>query len=91
MQGQGKSLKNICSNYGIQSYFNRTLNEYPCVTHRSGIIYWYMSQAFDCDDEYTRESTRQFGKRFKEYLKEPSPIHNPPFQHLPPTPLENLA
>ena len=29
-----------------------------------------------CDDEYIGENSRTFGERFKEYLKDPSPIHN---------------
>ena len=29
-----------------------------------------------CDEEYIGETSRTFGERFKEHLKEPSPIHN---------------
>ena len=29
-----------------------------------------------CDEEYIGETSRTFAQRFKEHLKEPSPIHN---------------
>ena len=30
----------------------------------------------ECDEEYIGESVRNFGERFKEHLKAPSPIHD---------------
>ena len=30
----------------------------------------------ECDDEFIGESARNFGERFKEHLKAPSPIHD---------------
>ena len=41
---------------------------------RSGVIYRYKCDRVECDEEYTGESSRTFGERFKEYLKDPSPI-----------------
>ena len=31
---------------------------------------------WSCDEEYTGESARNFGERFKEHIKAPSPIHD---------------
>ena len=41
---------------------------------RSGVIYRYRCDRVECNDEYTGESSRTFGERFKEHLKAPSPI-----------------
>ena len=42
---------------------------------KSGLIYSYQCPQLDCDDEYMGETARTLGKRRKEHLKEPSPIH----------------
>ena len=39
-------------------------------------IYWFQCGYLAYDEEYVGENSRTFGERFKEYLKEPSPIHN---------------
>ena len=44
--------------------------------NKSGTIYWFQCGDLACDEEYIGETSRTFGKRFKEHLKEPSPIHN---------------
>ena len=44
--------------------------------NKSGAIYWFQCGYFACDEEYIVETSRTFGERFKENLKEPSPIHN---------------
>ena len=44
--------------------------------NKSGTIYWFQCGNLACDEEYIGETSRTFGKRFKEHLKEPSPIHN---------------
>ena len=41
------------------------------------MIYWFRSDRIDCEDEYTGESSRTFGERYKEHLKAPSSI----FEH----------
>ena len=41
------------------------------------MIYWLRCDRIDCEDEYTGESSRTFGERYKEHLKEPPPI----FEH----------
>ena len=44
---------------------------------KSGAIYWFQCSDLPCDDdEYTRETSMTFGERFKEHLKDPSPIHH---------------
>ena len=41
-------------------------------------IYWYQCGELTCDEDYIGETSRTFGERYKECLKEPSPIcgHN---------------
>ena len=43
---------------------------------KSGDIYWFQCGDLSYDDEYTGETSRTFGERFKEHLKDPSPIHH---------------
>ena len=42
---------------------------------KSEIIYQYKCLQINCTEEYTGESGRIFGDRYKEHLKVPSPIH----------------
>ena len=42
----------------------------------SGAIYWFQCRELACDEEYIGETSRTFGERFKENLKDPSPIHH---------------
>ena len=44
--------------------------------NKSGVIYWFQCGDLACDEEYIGETSRTYGERFKEHLKEPSPIHN---------------
>ena len=39
-------------------------------------IYWYQCGDLTCDDEIHRGTSRTFGERYKEHLKDPSPIHH---------------
>ena len=43
---------------------------------KCGAIYWFQCGDLTCDDEYIAETSRTFGERFKEHLKDPSPIHH---------------
>ena len=43
---------------------------------KSGAIYWFQCGDLTCDDEYIEETSSTFGERFKEHLKDPSPIHH---------------
>ena len=42
---------------------------------KSGAFYWYQYGNLAYNEEYIGEASRTFGGRFKEHLKEPSPIH----------------
>ena len=42
---------------------------------KSGAIYWSQCGDLTSNEEYIWETSRTFGQRFKEHLKEPSPIH----------------
>ena len=42
---------------------------------KSRAIYWFQCGNHSCDDEYIGETSRTFGERYKEHLKDPSPIH----------------
>ena len=44
---------------------------------KSGAIYWFQCGELKCDEEYIGETSRTFGERFKEHLKDPSPVHHP--------------
>ena len=46
------------------------------MVNKSGTIYWFQCGDLTCDDEYIGETSRTFGERFREHLKEPSPIHH---------------
>ena len=46
------------------------------ITKKSGVIYRYRCDRLECDEEYTGETARTSGERFKEHLKAPSPIYD---------------
>ena len=83
-QGIGEIIQKICRKYGIQTHFkgNRTIKELLVkpkdkdpMDMKSGAIYLYQCGEPECDEEYTGETSRTLGKRYKEHLKEPSPIY----------------
>ena len=82
-QGLGESIRNISRKYGIQTHFkgNRTIKEMLVkhkdkdpIDRKSQTIYWYQCGELGCKEEYIGETSRTFGERCKEHLKEPSPI-----------------
>ena len=85
IQGLCESIKKICGRYGIQTHLKgsntiRNLlvspkDKDPMVS-KSGEIYWFQCGDLSCDDEYIGETSRTFGERFKEHLKDPSSIHH---------------
>ena len=84
-QGLCKSIKKICSRYGIQTHFkgNNTINnllvspkDKDPMANKSGAIYWFQCGNLTCDYECIAGTSRTFGDRFKEHLKESSPIHH---------------
>ena len=84
-QGLCESIKKICVRYGIQTHFKGSSiiknlvvspKDKDPMVNRSGAIYWFQCGDLTCDDEYIRETSRAFGERFKEHLKDPSPKHH---------------
>ena len=84
-QGLCKSIKKICSKYGIQTHFrgNRTIKnilvspkDKDPMEKKGGAIYWCQCWELACDEECIGETSRTFGERFKEHLKDASPIHH---------------
>ena len=83
-QGLCESIKKIFGRYGIHTYFKdsntiRNLLVSPkdkdSMVNQSWTIYWFQYGDICCDDEYIGETSRTFGERYKEYLKDSSPIH----------------
>ena len=94
-----KGIKRICRRYGIQTNFkgNSTIKnllvspkDKDPMANKNGAIYWFQCGHLTCDDEYIGETSRIFGERFKEHLKEPSPVHNHSISTDHPTPLDNF-
>ena len=84
-QGLCESIKKICGRYDVQTHFKggstiKNLLVSPKdkdpMVNESGAIYWCQCGDLGCDDEYIGETCRTFGKRYKEHLKAPSPIHH---------------
>ena len=84
VQGLGENLKKMCSRYGVQTYFKGSATIKQLLVRpkdqdskdcRSNVIYSYQCGEVDCDEEYLGETYRTLGGRYKEHLKEPSPIH----------------
>ena len=83
-QGPCESIKKICQRYGIQTHFkgSNTIGNLlvspkdkdPMIS-KCGAIYWFQCGDLSCHVEYLGETSRTFGERFKEHLKDPSPIH----------------
>ena len=46
------------------------------MTKKSGIIYRFKCDRWECDEEYIGETSRTFGERFKEHLKVPCPNYD---------------
>ena len=84
-QGLCESIKKICGRYGIQTHFKggstiKNLLVSPKdkdpMVFQSDAIYWYQCGDLTCDDEYIGETSWTFGERYKEHLKEISPIYH---------------
>ena len=83
-QGLSESYKNICKQYGFDVHLKggQTIKDTLChqktktTQQKSGVIYRFMCDRVDCDDEYIGESARDFEERLKEHLKAPSPIYD---------------
>ena len=75
-QGLCESIKKIYCRYGIQTHFKGGSTIKNLLVSQSDAIYWYQCGDLTCDDEYIGETSRTFGERYKEHLKDPSPIHH---------------
>ena len=83
-QGLGENIKRISKKYGIQTHFkdNRNIKEMLVkpkdkdpTDGKSRAIYWYQCWELACNEEYIGKTSRTFGERYKEHLKEPSSIY----------------
>ena len=84
-QGLCESIKKICGRNGIQTHFKAgstiknllvsPKDKDPMIS-QSDAFYWYQCGDLACDDEYIGKTSRTFGERYKEHLKDPSPIHH---------------
>ena len=78
-QGHYESIKKICGRYSIQTHFKGgsiiknlvSPKDKDPLVNQSGAICGDLG----CDDEYIGENSGTFGERYKEHLKETSPIH----------------
>ena len=99
-KGIAESIKKMCGKCGIQSYFkgNTTIKQVLMKPKdqdpkdkKSEVIYSYQCGDIACGEEYIEETSRTLGERYKELLKQPSPIcanpanrtqiHSQQFQH----------
>ena len=78
--GLRESIKNICKSDGIQAKFkeNRAIEnilinpkDKDPLDRKSRAIYWYQCKELMHGEEYIGETSRTFGERYKEHLKEP--------------------
>ena len=69
--------------YRVEVYFRggstiRDLLVHPkdrdTILKKSGVIYRYRCKRVDCEEEYIGESDRTFRERYREHMREPSPI-----------------
>ena len=83
-QGLCESIKKICGRYGIRTHFKggstiKNLLVSPKdkdpVVNQSGAIYWHQCGILSCDYEYIGETSRTFGERYTEHLKDPLTGH----------------
>ena len=83
-QGLGKSFKKICRRYSINTHFKgsstlrqllvRPKDQDP-KKKKCGVIYSYQCGKAACYEEYIGETSQTLGERYREHLKQPSPIH----------------
>ena len=80
-----ESFKRICNKVGVQLHFKvgNTIKdllmapkEKDNITKKGGVIYKYKCEHSGCTMEYTEETGRTFGDRYKEHLRVPSPIYD---------------
>ena len=65
-----KHISRVTSQLSNFSWSQRTRTK-----DKSGVIYSYQCGDIACDEEYIGETSRTLGERYKEHLKQPSPIY----------------
>ena len=83
-KGISESIKQASGKYGIQVHFmgNQTIKQILMKSkdkgpkdRKSRLIYSYQCPHLDCNEKYIGETFRTIRERWKEHLKQPSPIH----------------
>ena len=77
-QGLFQSIKKTQTHFKGNSTIKNLLvspKDKDPMVNKGGTIYWFQCGVLTCDYEYMGETPRTFGERFKEHLKDPSPIH----------------
>ena len=76
-QGLSENFKRTCSKHGVQVHLKGGLTiknllmvpkDKDTIMKKSGVIYRYMCNRVECDEEYIGESAGNFEGRFKEHL-----------------------
>ena len=84
-QGLSESFKSTWKKYGIEVHLKEgptiknllmTPKDKDPILKRSGVIYRFKCNRVECNEEYIGQSARNFGERFKEHQKAPSPIRD---------------
>ena len=82
-QGLSERIKRTCNKFGVKVYFKGGKNiksllmgpkDKDPITSKSKVIYRYKCSEHGCNEEYIKESARNFPERFKEHQKAPSLI-----------------
>ena len=80
----GEPKEDLQQRYGVQTHLKGSATIKQMLVRpkdqdprgcRSNIIYSYQCGEVNCDEEYIGEISKTVGGRYKEHLKEPSPIH----------------
>ena len=78
-----ESYRDICRKHRVEMYLKggstiKGLLVYPKdkdnILQKRGVIYRYRCGRVDCNEEYTGESGRTFGERFRKHMRAPSTI-----------------
>ena len=84
-RGLSESFKNVCVKAGIQVHFkgNNTIKDLlvapkdrDSITNKGGVIYSNKCDHPGCTMGYIGETGRNFGDRYREHLRAPSPIYD---------------
>ena len=72
----------VCTKVGVHFKVNNTIKDVvvapkdrDSITNKGGVIYRYMCDHLGCTIEFISETGRNFGDRYREHLRAPSPIY----------------